>query len=339
MTNKMSLLTRVIAVVSALLLVGAILLPVWRIELSAPQYPEGLVLKIYADKLGGDVEVVNGLNHYIGMRTLHEKDFVEFQVLPYIIGTLAFFGLLSALINRKWFYYVWAGFFILFAVIAMVDFYRWEYNYGHNLDPAAPIQVPGMTYQPPLIGYKQLLNFGAYSIPDQGGWCMVAAGILIVIGAVLEIRKTRSDNRRSPYSSITVLAGIVLLMQSCSSGPQPIRFGEDACEFCKMTITDKKFGAEIETQKGKIYKFDDIHCLTSFLKSGTVDTQQVKNIYMVDFASAGNLVLNSQCFLLQSENIQAPMGSHIAAFANEDSLRSFQQQLNGKQISWDEAKQ
>jgi copper chaperone NosL len=338
MTSKMSLLTRIIAVIGALLLVGAIFLPVWRIELTAPQYPEGLVLKIYADKLGGDVEVVNGLNHYIGMRTLHEKDFVEFQVLPYIIGTLAFFGLLSVVVNRKWFFYVWAGFFVLFAVIAMVDFYRWEYNYGHNLDPAAPIQVPGMTYQPPLIGFKQLLNFGAYSIPDMGGWCMVATGLLLVFCVAFELKRSRHA-RRSPYNSITVVAIALLLMQSCSSGPQPIRFGEDACEFCKMTITDKKFGAEIETQKGKIYKFDDIHCLTSFLKSGTLDTQQVKNIYMVDFASAGNLVLSSQCFLLQSENIQAPMGSHIAAFANEDSLRSFQLQLNGKQVSWHEVNQ
>src|SRR5688572_33415051 len=127
MNQKLSAISRIIAAIAALSLIGALFLPVWRIELTAPQYPEGLVLQIYAQKLGGDVEVVNGLNHYIGMRTLHEKDFVEFQVLPYIIGILAFFGLVSALINRKWFFYIWVIFFILFAITAMMDFYRWQY--------------------------------------------------------------------------------------------------------------------------------------------------------------------------------------------------------------------
>ena len=87
MGKKLSLSTRIIAAVCTLALAAMLEWPIWRIELSAPQYPEGLVLKIYADRLGGDVTIVNGLNHYIGMHTLHEKDFVEFSVLPYIIGT------------------------------------------------------------------------------------------------------------------------------------------------------------------------------------------------------------------------------------------------------------
>ena len=68
---------------------------------------------------------------------------------------------------------------MLFVILAGVDFYRWNYEYGHNLDPNAAIKVPGMAYQPPLIGYKQLLNFGAYSIPDTGGWMLVGAGVLL----------------------------------------------------------------------------------------------------------------------------------------------------------------
>src|SRR5436305_15319020 len=103
MNRKLSTLSRIIALVCALSLIGVLVLPIWRIELSAPQYPEGLTLQIHANKLGGNVEIVNGLNHYIGMRTLHEKDFVEFTILPYIIGILILFGLLSALINRKLF--------------------------------------------------------------------------------------------------------------------------------------------------------------------------------------------------------------------------------------------
>ena len=60
-------------------------MPLWQIQLNAPQYPEGLVLKMYPHKLGGSVDIINGLNHYIGMKTLHTKDFIEFTVLPFII--------------------------------------------------------------------------------------------------------------------------------------------------------------------------------------------------------------------------------------------------------------
>ncbi|MCK9480332.1 MAG: hypothetical protein M0R38_01050 [Bacteroidia bacterium] len=187
--NSLSRVTKILSFLGGLALFAVIFVPIWKIELDAPQYPEGLELKIHADKLAGQVDIINGLNHYIGMRHLSENDFIEFQFLPYIFAILGFFGVLTAIINRKWFFYIWGGSFIAFAIAAMVDFYMWLYNYGHNLDPTAPIQVPGMTYQPPLLGFKQLLNFGAYSIPDIGGWIMAGVGVLIVFCGFIEIRK------------------------------------------------------------------------------------------------------------------------------------------------------
>lgn len=184
-------ITRILSVVGGIALILVIFLPIWRIELDAPQYPEGLVMTIHANKLAGDVEIINGLNHYIGMRTLHADDFVEFAVLPYILALLGLFGLLTAFVNKKWFFFVWAGSLVLFAILSMIDFYMWEYNYGHNLDPTAPIQVPGMAYQPPLIGFKQLLNFGAYSIPDLGGWLMFGVGFMLLFLAYFEIKKMK----------------------------------------------------------------------------------------------------------------------------------------------------
>ena len=172
-------LNRIVLFVCSAALAAVIFLPIWRIELDAAQYPEGLELLIYSNKLAGNVEVINGLNHYIGMKTLHADDFIEFTVLPYIIGFFALSFLVVAWVGkRKWVYILFVA-FLLFGVVAMVDFYIWEYNYGHDLDPAAPIKVPGMAYQPPLIGYKQLLNFGAFSIPAIGGWIFVAVGVLV----------------------------------------------------------------------------------------------------------------------------------------------------------------
>jgi copper chaperone NosL len=334
--KRLSAISRMVAAFCAIALVGVLFLPIWRIELNAPQYPEGLVLKIYAGKLGGNVDVVNGLNHYIGMRTLHEKDFVEFTVLPYIIGTLIFFGLLAVLINRRWFRFTWAGFYLLFAATAMIDFYRWEFNYGHNLDPAAPIRVPGMSYQPPLIGFKQLLNFGAYSIPDMGGWIFIGVALFLVIIVFAEIRKIRKSFISLPHKLPAVAVVILLFFNSCSTAPQQIHFGSDACYICKMTMTDKRFGGEVVTKKGKIYLFDDIHCITSFLQTGAISKKELAEVYFVDFASGGQLLKAGESLLLKSSDIHAPMGGNLAAFHSKDSIEKFRQLLNGVNTTWNE---
>ena len=165
----MKKITQLLLLLAGVFLIISIFVPIWRIDLDAPQYPEGLRLLIYSNKLAGAVDIINGLNHYIGMKTLHANDFVEFTVLPYIIGFYALFTILVALLKNKKLLYILFFAFVAFGVVAMIDFWRWEYDYGHNLNPDAAIIVPGMAYQPPLIGFKQLLNFGAYSIPDIGG--------------------------------------------------------------------------------------------------------------------------------------------------------------------------
>lgn len=189
--QRIKSLHRAILIISGMALFAVIALPIWRIELIAPQYPEGLEMFIYSYKLGGQVEIINGLNHYIGMKVLKADDFIEFTVLPYIIGAYAVFFILVGILARRKLLYILLGAFILFGIVAMVDFYMWLYDYGHNLDPTAPIIVPGMAYQPPLIGYKQLLNFLAFSIPDVGGWIFIACGVLLAFCSLAEWRTTR----------------------------------------------------------------------------------------------------------------------------------------------------
>ena len=176
---KISGLSKVLLLITAVLFASSLLVPMWQIQLEAPQYPEGLVLRLHANKIGGDVEIINGLNHYIGMATLHTENFFEFSVLPYIFGAFALISFVLIFINNRKAVLGFFSVFVLFVILAAIDFYRWNYEYGHNLDPNAAIKVPGMSYQPPLIGYKQLLNFGAYSIPDVGGWLLTACGLLL----------------------------------------------------------------------------------------------------------------------------------------------------------------
>ena len=181
---KISGLSKVLLLIIAVFFAGSLLVPMWQIQLEAPQYPEGLVLRLHANKIGGDVEIINGLNHYIGMATLHTENFFEFTILPYIIGGFAIISILLIFIAKRKAVLSFLLLYVTFVILAAIDFYRWNYEYGHNLDPNAAIRVPGMAYQPPLIGYKQLLNFGAYSIPDSGGWVVVGLGI-ITIGVLI----------------------------------------------------------------------------------------------------------------------------------------------------------
>ena len=189
-TNSLSKLSIILLSISGIGLVISIFVPIWAIYLEAPQYHEGLGMFLHANKITGDYEIINGLNHYIGMKTIHQEDFWEFKVLPYALGFFAVLAFLFAFLKKKWGLYLFTVLFLLFGVAFMIDFWLWEYDYGHNLNPNAPIIVPGMSYQPPLLGFKQLLNFGAYSYPDVGGWIMFAVGIISLVLSVLEFKSS-----------------------------------------------------------------------------------------------------------------------------------------------------
>lgn len=176
----------------ALLMVSSYFVPMWQILMWAPQYPEGLQMEIWLTTISGDVKIISALNHYIGMKHIEVDMFPEFQFMIYIVAFLIAFGLLVALINRR--FMLWSFIVLLFAtgIAALVDFWLWGYDYGHNLDPTAAIVVPDMYYQPPLIGTKQLLNFTAFSGPSVGGWIFVAVALLSISTLVFEIYKNKN---------------------------------------------------------------------------------------------------------------------------------------------------
>lgn len=332
MKNKLPKAVRIIVLFCGIALIAVLFVPMWKIELSAPQYPEGLVLKIYPHKLAGNVDIINGLNHYIGMKTLHTKDFIEFTSLPYIISFFALCCFAVVFLNRKKWLVTLCILFCLFGVVAMVDFWRWEYNYGHELNPQAAIQVPGMAYQPPLIGYKQLLNFGAYSIPDIGGFLFFGVGIILLLTVILQI--IRSSKMKTHAKHMAISAILILFFSSCQSGPQPIKIGVDNCAFCKMTISDNRFGGEIISKKGKIFKFDDMHCLFSF-DSADINNRNDQRIYLVDFEKH-NLIDADKAFLFKSEQLRTPMEGNIAAFSSRNDFQNALQKFKGVEVNWKE---
>lgn len=183
-------LNRWLTALAALLLASALLFPLWSVSLIAPQYPEGLGMYIWAHTVTGvganDLQNINGLNHYIGMQIIVPDAIPELAIMRPGILAMSALGLLVAALGRRRLLQAWALALVAAALAGLGDFWTWEYDYGHHLDlEHAPIKVPGMSYQPPLIGSKQLLNFTATSLPATGGVLAIAAVVLASGAAIL----------------------------------------------------------------------------------------------------------------------------------------------------------
>ena len=191
--DRISRFAQSVTALAALSLTGLFFLPLWRVQLVAPQYPEGLGMRISINSIRGatsyDLDNINGLNHYIGMQRISPEAIPEHRLMPWILGALIVTGLIAALLRRRRPLYAWFAAFVIASAAGLVDFWRWEYEYGHNIDfEHAIIKIPGMNYQPPLMGVKQLLNFTAVSWPDAGGWLALVAFALATLAVVTALR-------------------------------------------------------------------------------------------------------------------------------------------------------
>lgn len=182
--------------VAAVLLATAYVLPLWRVDLIAPQYPEGLGMFIRINGVEGlkegDLQSINGLNHYIGMKTIEPDAIPELKYMPWILAGLIVGGLAVAALRRRAPLYIYTVVLLGVLSLGLWDYWRWGYDYGHDLDQkTAIIKIPGMTYSPPVIGRKRLLNFTATSWPSTGGIAMGIAAGLVVAASVTSLRAGR----------------------------------------------------------------------------------------------------------------------------------------------------
>ncbi|WP_452229356.1 MULTISPECIES: hypothetical protein [unclassified Lacinutrix] len=200
----------IIMIIGSLLLLGLFKFPLWNIMLGAPQYPDPLGMNIYIDGIKGvsefDLQNIDGLNHYIGMKTIPKADEMwEFSMFPKVIFGMAMLGVVIGLLGyfEKVSYKYFLGWFLFMSVLGilgMYDFNNWLVDYGGNLDPHAIIKVTNpdgtpMSYKPPLIGFKKLLNFDVTSLPHTGGYLMFIGMSLTLVafwlGRKMSIKKTK----------------------------------------------------------------------------------------------------------------------------------------------------
>ena len=173
--RPLSLGSRGVVLLGIVALVAGAFLPLWRIQLVAPQYQEGLSLQMYSHKITGgnggqDLFEINTLNHYIGMKAIAQSDFAEMTWMPFAIGIFGLLSLRSVIMGRIGHLVDLGVLFIYFGAVSLGTFAYRLWSYGHHLNPAAPMHVAPFT--PVVVGRQQIANFVQTSIPMSGTACM-----------------------------------------------------------------------------------------------------------------------------------------------------------------------
>lgn len=176
------------------LLVAALFFPLWEITMFAQMFPDGIRMSVYAHKLvggngGADLQGINILNHYIGMREIRAADFPEMKFIPFGLGLFLLLGVRAALFGRVHQAVDLLVLFTYFGLFSLAAFYYRMYDFGHRLNPEAPIKVAPFT--PPIFGRQHIANFEVYSYPGPGTYLLGAYALVLVCVLVLATRRAR----------------------------------------------------------------------------------------------------------------------------------------------------
>ena len=125
-----------------------------------------------------DLQNLNGLNHYIGMKKIEPDSIPELEYMPWIVAGMILLGLIAALLGKRSLLLTWLITVIAVGAVGIYDFYLWLYDFGHNLDPTAAIKIEDMAYQPPIIGVAQILNFTVHSFPTIGFYFIIVGWLI-----------------------------------------------------------------------------------------------------------------------------------------------------------------
>ncbi|MEX2414586.1 MAG: hypothetical protein WD424_00465 [Paenibacillaceae bacterium] len=178
MNKKLSTPSTISLCISGALLAMSIFLPWWGMHFMAPQYPEGLDIIVYPYKMAGRIDIINGLNHYIGMKPFSEESFTELRYLPYIMSTLALFAVIVGLLRNMKLLYGLISLFMVGGIIGVYDIHRWLKAFGTELDPKAPIEIA--PFVPPIFGENTIANFVTNSYFTYGSFLLGIAFLLML---------------------------------------------------------------------------------------------------------------------------------------------------------------
>ena len=183
--KPLNLVSRLLLLAAAVAIAASFFFPLWKMHLVAPQYSDGLDLYIFSYKLeagglnGQHLVEINNLNHYIGMKPIQQADFLEMRWIPFVFGLIILLILRSIVFGEMSNVIDLFALFTYFGIFSIGSFWYRLYEYGHNLDPTAPMRIKPFT--PLLIGVKQIANFRESSFPQAGAYLLCLAVLLIAL--------------------------------------------------------------------------------------------------------------------------------------------------------------
>jgi len=184
---------------AALLLIVSLLLPYWVLKLSAPQFPNGLTVTAYVNRLTGDVGELEGLNHYVGLGSFQDAATFERSIAIAAIIMLAGLLIAAFLIHSRWVLLLVLP-ALLFPFIFLIDLQFWLWDFGHHLDPAAPLAKAVGEFTPPIFGPAEIAQFDTLALPGIGlilafiASGLIAAGLYYHRKAYKPLIEARTEN-------------------------------------------------------------------------------------------------------------------------------------------------
>lgn len=179
--RKRFLIPTIVLSAAAVLLFISIFFPYWKITLFAPQYPQGLAASMYVNRLTGDVQEIDGLNHYIGMKPLGEAALLERTLSVFIIIGIALLIAGAAYVHSPFALFLCLP-AVFYPAFFLGDLYFWMRSFGMNLDKRAPLSGAIKPFVPPLLGEGKIAQFSTTATWETGLYLSIAASVLILIG-------------------------------------------------------------------------------------------------------------------------------------------------------------
>jgi copper chaperone NosL len=135
----------------------------------------------------------------------------------------------------------------------------------------------------------------------------------------------------------TLLALLVLstLLVSCGTSPQPIEYGHMSCDFCKMTVVDQRYAAQLVTTKGKSFVFDAAECLINYTNTEENKRHEFSHILVTDYLTPAKLINAKTASFIRSEQLPSPMGAFITSVEKGDDAKALKDENGGMIYSWD----
>lgn len=201
------------------LMIVSYFLPLWRMHLLAPQYPAGLDLVAYGNRMEGDLREINSLNHYVGVKPIKPDSVFELKLFPSALwGTVAILIAAALLFRPGWKRWLVAALLWAFPIGLLLDLQFWLYNYGHDRDPSAPYRIPDFTTK--VIGTTQVVNFTSETMVAVGFWTMVSAALLVTVGPqVARFLRDTWQNTGTQAAAVGIIAGLLLAGAAAASQP------------------------------------------------------------------------------------------------------------------------